>query len=276
MILISGATGTIGSELVRQLTARGVPVRAMTRDPGRMQPVAGVDVVQGDFEDADSLRKATAGVDAVFLLSAPGGSVPEHDLAMLRAIDGVRKVVKLSAIGVGGAAAEWHQAGEAAVRASGVAWTLLRPTGFASNALRWAPMIQAGQPVPNLTGSGRHAFVDPRDVAAVAAEALLSSDHDGQVYTLSGPEFLSVPDQVAQLSEVIGRTVAVVDVPIEVAAEQMRAAGVDELIVSTMVNGSELIRSGGERTLTTDVERVLGRPAGSFRGWLETHRELFS
>ncbi|MFF1822455.1 NAD(P)H-binding protein [Kribbella sp. NPDC058245] len=276
MILISGATGTIGSELVRQLAARGVPVRAMTRDPGRMQPVAGVDVVQGDFDDAESLRKATAGMAAVFLLSPPGGSAPEHDLAMLRALDGVRKVVKLSAIGLGGAAAEWHQVGEAAVRESGVAWTLLRPTGFASNALRWLPALQAGQPIPNLTGSGTHAFVDPRDVAAVAAEALLSSDHDGQLYTLSGPEFLSVPDQVAQLSEVIGRELTVVDVPIEIAAEQLRASGVDELVVSTMVKGTKLIRSGAEKTITTDVQRVLGRPAGTFRGWLERHREAFA
>jgi uncharacterized protein YbjT (DUF2867 family) len=276
MILITGATGTIGTELVRQLVARGIPTRAMTRHPQQHRLAPEVDVVQGDFTDAESLRQATEGVDAVFLLSAPSGSVPDHDRAMLQAMSTVRKVVKLSAIGGDGEAAEWHRAGEAAVRSSGLAWTILRPTGFASNALRWLDAIRTGQPIPNLTGSGQQAVVDPRDVAAVAAAALLDDKHDGQLYTLTGPELLSVPDQVAQLSELLGRELAVVDVPIEVAAEHLRAAGVDELVVAAAVRGSELIRSGAEKTFTTDVEQVLGRPAGTFRGWLKTHRELFA
>ncbi|MEV5964147.1 SDR family oxidoreductase [Kribbella sp. NPDC051952] len=276
MILVTGATGTIGSELVRQLVARSTSVRAMTRDPRR---VSGVPVVQGDFEDPDSLRRATDDVSAVFLLSAPGPRVPEHDRAMVEAAvaGGVRKIVKLSAIGSTdeGMPGNWHAAGERAVQESGLAWTILRPAGFASNMFAWVPAIRAGQPIPNRTGAGVHAFVDPRDVAAVAAETLLSAEHDGQIYTLTGPELLSVPDQVAQLAEVLGRTLTVTDVPPDVAAEQLRAAGLDEAVVSVALRGAELIRSGGEKTLTADVERVLGRPAGTFRAWLETHRGAF-
>ncbi|NUR95131.1 MAG: NAD(P)H-binding protein [Kribbellaceae bacterium] len=263
MILVTGATGTIGSELVRQLVARGIPVRGMTRRPHDS-------FVQADFADLDSLRKAIDGVDTVFLLTAPGPWVPAHDQALVEtAVDGgVGKIVKLSAIGTtdDGMPGNWHAAGERAVRESGLAWTILRPAGFASNVLRWLPAIRGGQPIPNHTGSGRHAFVDPRDVAAVAAEALLS-DHHEQTYTLTGPELLSVPDQVAVLSEVLGSRLTVVDVPPETYAEQLRNAGLDEAVVSVALRGAELIRSGGEQTVTDDVERVLGRPARTFEEW---------
>lgn len=273
MILVTGATGTIGSEVVRRLVERGIPVRGMTRDPSRLQ---GIPAVQADFDDPESLRRATDGVTAVFLLSAPGQHVPDHDRAMIAAAreNGVRKIVKLSAVGSTdeGMPGNWHAAGERALRESGLAWTILRPTGFASNTFHWLRAIKAGDPIPNRTGSGVHAYIDPRDVAAVAVEALLSADHDGQLYTLTGPELLSVPDQVAQLSDVLGRQLTVTDVPPEVAAEQLRAAGFDDAVIEVATRGAELIRNGGTADLTTDVERVLGRPAGTYRAWLETNR----
>ncbi|TDW87136.1 uncharacterized protein YbjT (DUF2867 family) [Kribbella pratensis] len=273
MILITGATGTVGSELSRQLIASGIPVRRMTRK-------ALPDFVQGDFEDPVSLRKAIDGADTIFLLSAPGPWVPDHDRALVAAaIDaGVHRIVKLSAIGSTdqGMPGNWHAAGERAVRESGLAWTILRPTGFASNVLRWLPAVRTGQPIPNQTGDGQHAFIDPADVAAVAAEVLVSGAHDGRVYTLTGPALLSVPDQVAVMSDVFGLALRVVDVPLEVYAEQLRAADLDETVVSVALRGAALIRSGGERTLTNDVEQVLGRPARTFRQWIETHRTLFS
>jgi uncharacterized protein YbjT (DUF2867 family) len=279
MILITGATGTIGSEVVRQLAARGVAVRAMTRDPDRARLPAEVAVVQGDFEDAESLARVVAGVEAVFLLSAPGPWVPEHDRALVRAATsgGVRKIVKLSAIrsSEDGLLGNWHSAGEQAVQESGLAWTILRPAGFASNALRWLPMIEAGDPIPNLTGSGVHACVDPTDVAAVAVEALLAAEHDGQIYTLTGPELLSVPDQVAQLSAVIGRDLRVIDVPLDIAEQQMLASGLDPAVVAVAIRGAELTRTGADKTLSIDVQRVLNRPAATFRAWLEMHRAAF-
>lgn len=273
MILVTGATGTIGTELLRQLVAAGIPAFGMTRRelPG---------FVRGDFDDPDSLRKAIDGAGTLFMLSAPGPRVPEHDRAMVAAaVDaGVSKLVKLSAIGSTDdeLPGNWHADGERAVRESGLAWTILRPAGFASNVLRWLPAMRAGQPVPNQTGDGEHAFVDPRDVAAVAAAALVSGDHDGQTFTLTGPELLSVPHQVAVMSDVLGQALRVVDVPLEAYAEQLRAAGLDEAFVSVALRGAELVRDGGARTVTDDVERVLGRPAGTFRGWVETNRAAFA
>ncbi|GAA3436266.1 SDR family oxidoreductase [Kutzneria kofuensis] len=283
MILVTGATGTVGSEVLRLLARRGAPLRAMTRN--RLPSVeAGVEVVHADYEDPEALRRAAAGVESVFLLTAPGAWVPAHDLAMINAAraGGVRKVVKLSAIrgrlpaGDGNAMpANWHAPGEQALADSGLAWTVLRPSAFASNTLRWAGSIRAGQPVPNMTGTGGQGVVDPRDVAEVAVEALLGAEHDGTAYTLTGPELVSVPDQVAQLAELLGRPIGTVDVPPDQAREQMLAGGFDPSVVDVAVHGFRLVRDGGNAVVTDDVHRLLGRPARSFRTWARDHRDAF-
>ncbi|GAA3870366.1 butenolide phosphate reductase ScbC [Saccharothrix violaceirubra] len=276
MILITGATGTVGREVLRLLAGRGVPLRAMTRDPARLSSTGAV--VRADFGAPDTLRDAVVGVDSVFLVTAPGARVPEHDLAMIDAAraGGVRKVVKLSAVGGRGTdPARWHAPGERALAESGLAWTALRPSSFASNALRWADTIRAGGPVPNLTGTGAQGVVDPRDVAEVAVAALLGDGHDGTTPTLTGPDLIGVPDQVGHLSEVLGRRIATVDVPPDVARERMLADGLDRTLVDVAVHGAELVRAGGNAFVTDDVHRILGRPARSFRTWARDHRDAF-
>jgi uncharacterized protein YbjT (DUF2867 family) len=191
MILVTGATGTIGSEVVRLLAKRGERVRAMTRSPEGVSLPA--EVVRGDFDDRDSLEIAVAGADAVFLLDAPGPWIERHDLAMLDVVrfHGVGKVVKLSAIGTGEntelTVGGWHLPGERAPHAGEAAWTILRPSSFATNTLHWASLICVGQPVANLTGNGAQGVIDPRDVAEVAVAALTTPDHVGRTYTLTGP-----------------------------------------------------------------------------------------
>jgi uncharacterized protein YbjT (DUF2867 family) len=257
----------------------------MTRDPARLPSVeTNVEVVRADFEAPETLRDAVAGVDGVFLLTAPGASVPEHDLAMINAarVGKVRKVVKLSAVGGGLSAsdggtkpADWHAPGEQALAGSGLAWMALRPSSFASNSLRWAGAIRAGQPVPNMTGTGTQGVVDPRDVAEVAVEALLGAEYNGMTLTLTGPDLVSVPDQAAHLSEVLDQPISTVDVPLEAAREQMLASGLDPSVVDVAVRGSQLVRDGGNAVVTDDVHRVLGRPARPFRTWALDHRGAF-
>ncbi len=258
----------------------------MTREPARLRLPEGalIDVVQADFERADSLASAVAGVDSVFLLTAPGagGSVAEHDLAMIQAAraSGVRKVVKLSAIGGKADHADnlpspRHRAGEQALVASGLTWSALRPSSFASNTLSWADAIRAGNPVPNMTGTGAQGVVDPRDVAAVAVEALLTDEHDGATHTLTGPELLSVPDQVAQLATELGRTITTVDVPPHAVRQQLVRAGFDPSVADSAVDGYQLVRDGGNAVVTDDVERILGHPARTFRVWAHDHRTAF-
>ena len=276
MILVTGATGTIGSKVVHALLARGERVRTMTRKPAALDEHA----VFGDFDKPETLQAAADGADAVFLLSAPGPSLPAHDRAMLAAAQarGVGRVVKLSAIGtpddgVPTRVSAWHLPGEVAARAGGLAWTILRPTTFASNSLSWAPAIRSGAPVPNMFGTGAQGVVDPADVAAVAVAALTEDDHGGRTYTLTGPELLSVPDQVAQLGEVLGRRIATVDLGPEDARGQL--AGMGEDFVDTVIEGAAYVRAGHNAVVTDDVARVLNRPPRTFLDWAKEHREKF-
>ncbi|WP_346277406.1 NAD(P)H-binding protein [Pseudonocardia sp.] len=276
MILVTGASGTVGGEVLRLLTHRNAQVRAMTRDPARLDAVDIVrpDVVRADFDDPESLRRAVHGVGCVFLASAPGARIVEHDLAMIDAAltSGVRKIVKLSAIGEstagdGARPADWHDPGERALAASGLAWSALRPTSFASTALHWAQPVRADEPVSAPTGPGRQGVIDPHDVAAVAVEALLTDALDGAAHTLTGPELLSTPEMVTQLGEEIGRPLESVDVPLDVARQQMLAAGFDPAVVDVAVRGYRLVRDGGNAVLTDDVLRILGaRPGPSGPG----------
>ncbi|WP_411083644.1 NAD(P)H-binding protein [Streptomyces sp. cmx-18-6] len=264
MILVTGSTGTIGSHVVRLLTERGVPFRAMSRRPRPTGVVA-------DFDDPASLARAVAGVDTVFLLTVPPAPTADHDIALVTAARaaGVRKVVKLSAIGSGerfqgATVGHWHVSAEQAIEASGLAWTMLRPPSFASNFLWHRALIQAGEPIPNLTGDSRQAVVDPRDVAAVAVAAMTSDAHDGQRYDLTGPELLTFADQAAILERVLERPVEITDSP---ALDRLPAG---------MATGVGWARSGGAAYVTDHVPRALGRPAGAFEQWARDHREAFT
>ncbi|MEU7896373.1 SDR family oxidoreductase [Nonomuraea sp. NPDC049152] len=278
MILVTGATGTIGSEVVRLLTERGEPTRAMTRDPSKLSTYG----VAGDFADPASLDRALDGADTVLALTAFGRSLADHDLALVEAAKraGVKKIVKISAFGTGETTDEkdvrsWHHHGERAIRESGMAWTILRPAGFASNALMWAQSVRAGEPIPNMTGQGGQGIVDPRDVAQVAVEALTGSAHEGRTYELTGPEVISVPEQADQIGQALGRRVETVAVPLEAAKEGMLASGADPFFVEVAMTGFAFLAAGNAARLSGDVAAVLGRAPLSFADWVRDHRAAF-
>ncbi|MER6570419.1 NAD(P)H-binding protein [Streptomyces sp. NPDC001093] len=281
MILVTGATGTIGRDVVRQLAARGEKVRALTRDPAKARVPAGVEVVRGDFREPASLEAALAGVTAAFLLRPPGPDEGQ-DAALVAAAGaaGVRRLVKLSAIGTGDAAVGpsgvWHLDGERAVRDSGAEWTVLRPSSFASNTLSWAEPLRAGEPVPNMTGDGASGVVDPRDVAAVAVAALVGPGHGGRTYTLTGPEAVTVPGQAAVLAGILGRPVPVRNLSPDRTRDFLRTVwGFDGVRADGVLTGIAFVRDGGNAVVTEDVPEVLGRPARTFREWAEDHKEAF-
>ncbi|MEU4344449.1 NAD(P)H-binding protein [Nocardia sp. NPDC023852] len=282
MIFVTGATGTVGRELVRQLLALRVPIRVATRRPDSAGLPDGVQVVRVDLGDPEGLAGAMRGIDRVFLLSN-GPEIPIHDenLAGAAAQAGVGHIVKLSSGRTGDDTATdpiptWHRAGEQAVRDSGVAWTMVRPLGFMSNALHWADSIRDHDTVYAPFGQGRIAVVDPHDVAAVAATALTTDGHAGEIYPLSGPEPLSPGEQTDILAEVLGRPLRYVEVAPDAARQAIVDHGVPEELASAIMALRATALEAFTSVVHPTVEKMTGSLPRSFRGWAERHRDQFA
>ncbi len=206
MILVTGATGNVGGELVLALAARGEAVRAVARRPDTVALPAPVEVAAADLAAPASLGPALDGVRRVFLL----GNLATPDLLAVLRDAGVEHVVLLTSRCVVGGKQDnaitrmWLDA-EDAVRSSGLAWTILRPSGFHSNALRWLTQLRDGDVVRAPWPDVPIASIDPADIAAVAAAALTEPGHEGTAPALSGPQPLTPGDQVATLAAVLGR-----------------------------------------------------------------------
>jgi uncharacterized protein YbjT (DUF2867 family) len=280
MILVTGATGTVGREVVIQLLAAGEQVRGMTRNPSTAKLDARVELVKGDFASPDTLAKAVDGVERVFSLTfGPQTGTHERDLAGLAKKAGVRHIVKLSAMGGDGetknAIRKWHEQGEEAIKATGISWTVVRPGGFMSNALHWRETVRTQGKVFSNYGDGKLPSVHPRDIAAVAVRALTSDGHERKTYHLTGPEALSVGEQVDILSEVLGRRIEYVPITDEVARKGMEKAGMPALLIDALIPFAAFIRSGRAAEVLPTVEEVTSRPALTFLDWAREHAEAF-
>ena len=200
MILITGATGTVGSEVIKRLSAQGVQVRAVTRDPRKAEAnqLPHVQFVQGDFEDVDSMRRACSGVDRAFLLTNSTERTEQQQIAFTRVAQqsGVRHIVKLSQLHADpnspGRFLRYHAAVEAAVRASGLTFTFLRPNLYMQGLLNFRQSIQEKSAFFAAAGDARISAVDVRDLADVAVAALTTSQHDNKIYCAHRPGRLDV------------------------------------------------------------------------------------
>ena len=284
MILITGATGTTGREVVEELRRAGATgVRALVRDPARAPFIseAGFETVGGDFERPETLRAALEGVERALLLTPPSPQTFEHNRVFVEAAAdaGVRHVIKLSAFGADAGAGEgfgrWHGQAEELLKSSGVAWTMLRPNFFMQNLLGQAGQIAATGRIFQPLGDARASFIDTRDIAAVAARALTEGGHEGQTYTLTGPEALSYHDVAARLSAAAGRDIAYVPVTPEQFRKGALAAGLPEWLVSALERLNEIFASGRAAEVTNDVRRVARREPTTFEQFARDHAAAF-
>ncbi len=283
-VLISGATGTTGSEVLRRLQAAGVPVRAMTRSTESAERLraSGAEVVVADLADSSSLAPAVQGIDAVYVANPSTPQIAEHEgnLARAAVAAGVGHLVKLSVIGAADDAplefGRLHAESERAIADSGIAWTMLRPNGFMQNTLAWAAQI-AGGTIHGPVMDARWAIVDVRDIGAVAATALSDpAAHAGRSYTLTGPEASSPREQVAILSELLGREIAVQELSIEQAQQAMLGAGVPAWTVERLGELWRLYADGLAESVSPDVERVSGSAPRSYRDFAADHLAAFA
>ncbi|MEW1720941.1 NAD(P)H-binding protein [Streptomyces sp. NPDC093109] len=287
MILVTGATGNIGTPLLKQLhrndrndrddpSPGARPVRGLTRDTGRAAAFpTGVEAVAGDLTRTDSLHPALAGVRALFLVSRVG-----DDAAILAAAReaGVEHVVLVSSITVEThphlPAAADNQNTERLLKDSGMAWTILRPTQFASNTLWWAPTIRAHEPVLVPYADIGLPAVHPADIASVARLALTEPGHQGQTYALTGPERVTPRRQAAAIGAALGRDVPAAEISRAEAHTGMAAfLGVEQADAVLDLLGGDV--NDALRAVRDTVPRLTGARALTFGRWAAENTHAF-
>jgi uncharacterized protein YbjT (DUF2867 family) len=282
MILVTGATGTIGRPLVDLLVREGTHVRAVTRNPQAAGLPAGVEVVEGDPSRPDTLASSLEGVTGLFLHPRAVGVAAGALLALARE-RGVKRVVVLSAMNVDDDLADQpsryqgdrNKEVEDAVTRSGLEWVSLRASSFADNSIRaWAAQIRAGDVVRYPYAAFQESPIHERDLAEVAVRALLTDELVGRRLELTGPQSLSHQEMVAIIGEAIGRPLRYQEIPPEAAKQGMIQHGVPEPFVEALMG--RYARDVGHPAITTgEVEKILGRPARTFAQWASDHADAF-
>ncbi|MFD9733289.1 SDR family oxidoreductase [Umezawaea sp. NPDC059074] len=270
MIVVTGATGNVGRPLTQALAERGQQVTAVSRHAAVVPE--GVRHVVADLAEPAGLESALAGAKALFLLlsgdlHATGAS--PADIIGQAAAAGVRRVVLLSSLGVAtrpfGTTRIALRALEDVLRDSGLDWVILRPGGFASNALWWAESVRSQQIVAAPFGDTGVPIIDPADIAEVAAACLLDDQHAGGVYELTGPEVITPREQTEAIAAALGAPVRFHELTREEAKAGMTQSMPGELADDTLDILSS--PSPAELRVSPDVQRVLGRAPRPFAEW---------
>ena len=283
-ILVLGATGNIGSQVVKQLAAAGVNTRAAVRSISKADGLkeTGVSPIEIDMNNSDTFQAAFEEVEKVFLLTPPFPNMAEITANLVKAAKqaGVKYIVKQSGLGTGSEPKakllEWHRQGEKMVEASGIPYTFLRPNSFMQNYYNTsARTIKTQSTFYKPMGDAKVSWVDVRDIAAVAVAALTQSGHEGKAYDVTGSEALS-NEQIAEiLSTVVGKKISYVDISEDKASQGMKAAGMPEVLVEAFMELNRIAKAGHASDVSPVVEQVTGRKPISFEQFAKDYIDAF-
>jgi uncharacterized protein YbjT (DUF2867 family) len=279
MILITGAGGTVGSEVIKQLASADIPFRATYFSNAKADAARanGIEAVLIDYNRPDTLRAALQGSDRLFLLgpSAPNQTQLELNAVAAAKAAGVRHIVKLSVLGADEeqfVIARIHRPVEKAIEASGLAWTFLRPNGFMQNIVTYmGDTIRTEGAFYTASGEAKISHVDVRDLAAVAVRALTEPGHERKTYALTGPEALTYDEIAAVLSKVLGRPIRHVSLSPSDLKSGMLAAGSPEWYADMLLDLERYYREQGASRVTSDIKQVTGFEPRRFEQYARDH-----
>ncbi len=254
MILITGASGSVGKTVLQEACRKESKVRAMYRskEEAAKAPL-GCEAVLADYSDKQSLRNALRGVTSVFVVCSPIPQLVELESNMLDACkeSGVKHVVLNSALGAGDYGKSfpgWHRKVEDKLKATGISHTILRPNGFLQNIVAYnAPSIRTQGAFYAAMGDAKVSYVDVSDIAVVAVKSLAGGAHAGKTYELKGPEAISNQELAKRISKATGRTVNYVDIPESAQREAMLGLGMPEWQVTALLELQQYYKLGGAR-----------------------------
>ncbi len=284
-ILITGATGNIGGELVKQLSAKNIAFKAMVRAKDKATDLSSnpeVEIIEGDFNDSSSIKKALEGIDTAFLLTNSTEQAEEQQTSFVEAAKkaGVKHIVKQSQW----AADEhspvrflrYHAIVERKIQDAGIAYTFLRPNLFMQGLLSFKQTIKEQGKFFAAIGDAKVSIVDVRDIAAVAAEALTSEGHQNKIYNLTGPEALTHQQMATLLSQALGKPVAFTDVPPDAMLQGLLSAHLPQWMAEGLIEDYAHYARGEASVITNDIQNVTGRPPYDFKTFANDYKTAFS
>jgi uncharacterized protein YbjT (DUF2867 family) len=284
VILVTGATGTNGSEIVKQLSVAGVRVRAFARNLKKLEAIKGpnVEIAQGDLAKPETIEAALKGVDKVLLLSSvdPFQVELQGNLIAVAKRIGTPYIVKFSGFGADPASfmkfAQWHGKTEKQLEESGIAFTHLQPNVFMQNMLGFTNSIASPQGVFYLPmKDGKVSMVDVRDIAAVAVKVLTESGHEGKKYVITGPEALSFEEVAEKISQAIGKQVTYVNVSPEDFKQAMVQAGQPSWLADSLNELYAVLSAGHGSVVTSVIAEVAKKQPYSFNQFAQDYAEMF-
>jgi uncharacterized protein YbjT (DUF2867 family) len=282
MILITGASGSVGKTVLAEVARSGQKHRALYRSKEEAtRAPSGTDTVIADFADKASLAAALRGVESVYLVCSPIPDLVQLESNAIEVCEaaGVRRVVLNSALGAEDypkSFPSWHRKVEDKLKATKMAYCILRPNSFMQNVLAYfAPSIRTQGAFYSSMGTARTSYLDVRDIAVVAARALLGGEHDGQTYELNGPEALTYAEVAEKISKHAKISAKYVNVPVEAQRKAMLDQGMPEWQVTALLELQEYYTNGNGGVVDGLLERLLGRPPVRMDAFLEEYAGEF-